>query len=519
MTADTLGQVIGRKALEHGDRPALEYAGRTTSFKELDRSSDTIAKCLAGGGGKAEGRIAYLGKNSDTYFHLLFGAAKAGMVMVPIGWRSSDQEIAYLLTDSGAHLLFVEEAFLPVAQRATAGMEMEMIVVEQGAEVASSVLRRLSLSGETSISLPSVTANRPVLQLYTSGTTGRPKGAMLTHANLFALRSLSAEAGLDWDRWDATDVSLLTMPVAHIAGTGWGLIALYNGAKSIILSEFDAGKIIRLISTEPVSRMFLVPTAILAVLRHPDVANGDYSRLRYILYGASPIPLAILTEAVDRFHCGFVQNYGMTETSGTVVALAPDDHDAAGNPRMKSAGKPMPGVQIRVIDGDGHDLPAHQTGEILVSSPSNMAGYWQRPQATAEALLNGWMRTGDAGYLDEDGYLYICDRVKDMIISGGENIYPAEVENVLHAHPMVADVAIIGIPDPRWGEAVTAFVVAASGDGDPAEIIAWAREKMAAYKVPKQVHFVAALPRNANGKLLKRVLREPFWEGRGRAIN
>lgn len=309
------------------------------------------------------------------------------------------------------------------------------------------------------------------------------------------------------------------MPVAHVAGTGWGLIAFYNGACSIITPDFDAGAILRAISTEKISRNFLVPTAIQAVLRHPDISTSDFSRLRFALYGASPIPLELLREAVATFGCDFVRNYGMTETCGTVVALGPEDHDPCGSPRMASAGKALPGVELRVVDEQLKPVGPGITGEILIRSPTTMIKYWQQPTATADALVDGWMRTGDAGYLDRDGYLFVQDRLKDTIISGGENVYPAEVESVLYAHPEVGEVAVIGVPDPRWGEAVTAIVVPAGQSVDVPGLLAWARERLAAYKVPKTVILRDGLPRNASGKVLRRELREPFWAGMARQVN
>lgn len=516
---ETLGQLITRKARECGELPAMECTGRITSFAELDDASDRVATALIRDGMAAQQRIAYLGKNSDRYFELLFGAAKGGLVIVPIGWRLSADEIRQLLTDSEARHLFVEPEFIPVARDASAGLNLTLVSTGEEAEGVPAYDQWLaSRAGEKAV-LPDVDPRWPVIQLYTSGTTGKPKGAMLTHDNMFPLRPMCAAANLKWDEWQAEDVSLLTMPVAHIAGTGWGLVAFYSGAKSIILREFDAGEIIRLISEENVSRIFLVPTALQAMMRHPDAASGDYSRLRYICYGASPIPLEILKQAIDMFGCGFVQNYGMTETTGTVVALPPEDHDPAGNARMKSAGMALPGVRIRIVDEAGQDLPPGAVGQVLISSPTTMAGYWHQPEATAATLVDGWMSTGDAGYLDEDGYLYICDRMKDMIISGGENVYPVEVEGVLHGHPLVTDVAVIGVPDSHWGEAVTAFIVPAGEGADADAIVSWARQKLASYKVPKQIHFCDELPRNANGKILKRVLREPFWADKDKAVH
>jgi long-chain acyl-CoA synthetase len=247
----------------------------------------------------------------------------------------------------------------------------------------------------------------------------------------------------------------------------------------------------------------------------------DYSRLKYILYGASPIPLDLLRECISVFGCGFCQQYGMTETCGTIVYLPPEDHDPAGNKRMRSAGIPMPGVEIKVVDEAGRTVPPNTVGEIAIRSISNMAGYWNLPEATAQTIdKEGWLRTGDAGYLDEDDYLYIQDRVKDMIISGGENIYPAEVENAIYGHPGVQEVAVIGVPDEKWGEVVKAIVVPRPGATiEPQEVIAFARSRIAQFKTPKTVDIIDALPRNASGKILRRQLREPYWAGHAKRVN
>jgi long-chain acyl-CoA synthetase len=264
-----------------------------------------------------------------------------------------------------------------------------------------------------------------------------------------------------------------------------------------------------------------VPAAIQIILRDPLARSTDYSRMKTIGYGASPIPLELLREAVEVFGCGFAQMYGMTETTGTIVALPPEDHDMKGSPRMRAAGKPLPGVEIRIIDDAGNALQAGEVGEIATRSVWNMAGYWNMPEATAKTIdKDGWLRTGDAGYMDEDGYVYIHDRVKDMIITGGENVYPAEVESAIYGHPDVADVAVIGVPDAKWGEAVKAMVVCKPGKTpDPQDIIAWARQRVAAFKTPKSIDFIEALPRNASGKILRRELREPFWQGVERRVN
>jgi fatty-acyl-CoA synthase len=264
----------------------------------------------------------------------------------------------------------------------------------------------------------------------------------------------------------------------------------------------------------------MVPAAMQFVVRQPRARQVDFSRLKYMLYGASPIPAALLKECIDVFKCGFVQLYGMTETTGTIVALPPEDH-VEGLERMRSAGKPLPGIEIAILDPNGAALPPREVGEIATRSGSNMIGYWNLPEATQRTLdSDGWLRTGDAGYMDEDGYVYIHDRIKDMIISGGENIYPAEVESALCDHPDVAEAAVIGIPDEQWGEAVKAIVVMKPGKTATAtDIISFVRGRIAGYKTPKTIDFIDALPRNPSGKILRRNLRDPYWSGKDRQVN
>jgi long-chain acyl-CoA synthetase len=326
---------------------------------------------------------------------------------------------------------------------------------------------------------------------------------------------------MPWNEWGPDDVSLVAMPVAHIGGTGWGIVGLYNGAKGVVAREFDPFKVLDFIEGDGISKMFMVPAALQIVVRQPRAREVDYSRMKYILYGASPIPLDLLRECMEVFGCGFCQQYGMTETCGTIVYLPPEDHRPEGSPRMRAAGLPMPGVKLKVIDEAGNTVPTGTVGEVAIHSVANMPGYWKLPEATASTIdADGWLRTGDAGYLDEDGYLFIHDRVKDMIISGAENIYPAEVESAVYGHPAVAEVAVIGIPDDKWGEAVKAVVALKPGmTATPDEIIAFARGRIAAFKAPKSIDFIDALPRNASGKILRKDLREPYWAGRARRVN
>ena len=302
------------------------------------------------------------------------------------------------------------------------------------------------------------------IQLYTSGTTGKPKGAMLSHANFLNLVQTGNEAEKpDWNKWTTDDVSLVAMPIFHIGGSGWGVMGLYHGARGVIAREFDPTKVLDFFEQSGITKLFMVPAAMQFVVRQPRARQVDFSRLKYMLYGASPIPAALLKECIEVFKCGFVQMYGMTETTGTIVALPPEDH-VEGLDRMRSAGKALPGIELAILDADGKRLPPGEVGEIATRSGSNMVGYWNLPEATAKTLdSDGWLRTGDAGYMDKDGYLYIHDRIKDMIISGGENIYPAEVESAICDHPDVAEAAVIGIPDDKWGEAVKAIVVMKPG--------------------------------------------------------
>lgn len=501
---------------------AQTFEGRETTWAELNENTNQVANALIRHGVRRGDRIAYLGKNSDHYFELFLGAAKIGAVMTPIGWRLAPPEIAHIVENSAAKILFVgpevteqaEQALALVPKRpATVAMERStpgMQAFEDWREAASTEDPGVAID-------PSEVA----VQLYTSGTTGRPKGAMLTHANLLSARRRQELRQLSWNVWTPDDVSLVAMPVAHIGGTGWGLVGLFNGAKNVVAREFNPLEVLDYIERDRISKMFMVPAALQVVVRLPRAREVDYSRLQYILYGASPIATDLLRECMEVFGCGFCQQYGMTETTGTIVYLPPEDHDPAGNQRMRSAGLPLPGVEIRIVDDNNQPLPPNTVGEIVTRSEANMAGYWRMDEATSKTIDGeGWLHTGDAGYLDEDGYVYIFDRMKDVIISGAENIYPAEVENAIYGHPAVADVAVIGVPDEKWGEAVKAVVVPKPGETiDPNDIIAFARTRIAAFKAPKSVDVIEALPRNASGKILRRQLREPYWEGRERRVN
>jgi acyl-CoA synthetase (AMP-forming)/AMP-acid ligase II len=507
MTEPKLGDILRRHAQERGDKIALRFQEAACSYAELERHACQVANGLAAAGVVPGDRVAWLGKNSLHYFEYLIGAAKVGAVMVPISWRLAPPEIEFLLEDSRPVWLVVEPEFraaLPQSLGArgilTSGGSDDEYLAWRSAQPATDTGRIADVT-------------EPALQLYTSGTTGRPKGAVLTNRSLFGLRAEIARLGEpEWYRWSVEDVSLIAMPVAHISGTGWGLWTLHYGATGVITREFDPHAIFDLLTRHRITKIMMVPTAMQIAVRHPGSKNADFSFLRYIYYGGSPIPPALQRECLAVFGCGFVQMYGMTETAGTVVALAPEHHGEGASARPGAVGRALPGVELRIVDAAGRALPAGETGEIATRSLANMVAYFNRAEATAETIdSDGWLRTGDAGFLDAEGFLYLRDRVKDMIISGGENIYPVEVENAIRTHADVADVAVVGVPDEKWGERVLAVVVPKAGAAPTADsIVAWSRERIAAYKSPKSVQFVAELPRNASGKVLRRELRERF---------
>ncbi len=510
----TLPGLLAYHAETRPDAVALEFEARKTAYSALNLRTTAIAGWLRQAGITPGTRIAYLGKNSDRYFELLFGAAKAGAVLVPLNWRLTSTEWTFILRDAGASHLFADTNF-----------EEQAITLAQALAIPAISLDRedhwhaLTNPGEDCDSAPDVQPDDVVVQIYTSGTTGTPKGAMLTHKNLLALREPGLRAGLAWFP-RAEDTSLVAMPVAHIAGTAYALFGLHTGGRLVITGEFDAGRVLALLSSSSATHMLLAPAALRMLVEHPDAPSTNLSGFRYLTYGGSPISLSLLESALALLGCGFVQMYGMTEASGGVCALAPEDHHAEPRERLLSAGCAMPGAELAVADRDGKHLALGSVGEVVVRSAAVMAGYWHLPEATAEAIdARGWLRTGDIGFLDENGYLYIRDRAKDTIVSGGENVYPAEVENLLASHPDIADAAVIGIPSERWGEEVKAVVVVRPGRTlDTDALIAWAKERIAPFKAPKSVDIVTELPRNAGGKVLRRLLREPYWSNCDRRV-
>ena len=498
----TLGEIVAAHASERPDAVALRFGDRVWTWAAFDTRANRIAHALLADGAPGD-RIAYLGRNHDAIPLLALATARAGMVFVPINFRLSPREVEHIIADSGARLLYVADGFTAT----TTPMRDVASLIEGREDAAPPAI--------------AISAHNVALMMYTSGTTGLPKGVMLSHRSLFGTSTLRRTAAVAWDRWSNADVTLVPVPLAHIGGFGMLARTIFFGGETVIQPGFDPGQVLDAIAHRRISKIGLVPTAMKMVIDHPRARAVDYSRIETMIYGAAPITADLLREAIATFGCRFAQSYGMSETSGTCVALPPEDHDMAGNERMRSAGKALPGTELKIVGDDGAPLPPGEAGEIAIRCISVMTGYWHQPEATAAVLdVDGWYRTGDAGLIDADGYLFIKDRVKDMIVSGAENIYPAEVENVLSDHPDVAAVAVIGVPDAHWGEAVKAIVVPAPGRTiDEIALIAWAKERIAHFKAPRSIDVVDALPLNATGKVQKAVLRERYWAGNERRVN
>jgi fatty-acyl-CoA synthase len=510
----TVADVARRQGRERPGKVALWFEGRETTYGELDALASRCARALIAAGIRPGDHVAVLAKGCDDFFVLWLGALKARACLTPVNWRLAPAEIAFILKDADARLLVCGEAYAQIAADLLDDCpSIRQIVQFEPGHVAWPGFRAWLGRHPADDPLLAGDPDDDVIQLYTSGTTGLPKGVQLTEANYACL---SDSATRQWARFDAGDAVLVAMPLFHVAGANMGMLALYQGARAVVMAEADPGKILQLIQAHAIRQAFLVPALINMILQHPSLAEADLSCLEKVYYGASPISEEVLVGAQKRFGASFTQLYGLTETSGLGTWLAPEAHAGA---RLRSCGMPSPGVEVRVMT-DGREAAQGEVGEIEIRSAGVMKGYWNRPEATAEAIdADGWFRSGDAGYFDEDGYLYVHDRVKDMIVSGGENIYPAEVENALFSHPDIADAAVIGVPHERWGEAVKAIVVARPGAApDPAAIIAHCQGLIARYKAPKSVDFVDVLPRNPSGKVLRRELRKPHWEGKGRLV-
>ncbi|HZG31915.1 MAG TPA: long-chain-fatty-acid--CoA ligase [Sphingopyxis sp.] len=511
----TLADIPAAQARKRGDAVAVKYGTRETSFAELDAQSNRVAHALIASGVGPRDRVSALTKNHDGWYPLFFGTARARACLAPVNCRLAPAEIGFIVGDAAPKLLFVGEDFFDAALAAVADLARPpRLIALYGAHPAFEPFEQW-LGDAAATPLPGPELADDVLQLYTSGTTGRPKGVVLTHANYRTF--LEAATEVDGFAYGEDETVMIVMPLFHVAGTNVSFSGLAQGGRLVLVKDFSAPDAVRMLREERVAHAFLAPAMIQMMLLQPEVGAGAYPELKSIAYGASPIAEDVLRRARATFGCDFVQFYGMTESAGGGSYLSPGAHDLPG--KLTSCGKPWPGVEMAILDGDGAELGDGAIGEIAIRGGIVMKEYWHREGATAETLAGGWLHTGDVGYRDADGFYFVHDRIKDMIVSGGENVYPAEVESAIMGCPGVADVAVIGVPDDKWGESVKALVVAsADGAPDPAAVIAWARDHIAAYKAPKSIEFIDALPRNPSGKVLRRELRAPYWEGRDRAV-
>nr|WP_168504582.1 fatty acid--CoA ligase [Streptomyces sp. S1D4-11]QIY93221.1 fatty acid--CoA ligase [Streptomyces sp. S1D4-11] len=508
----TLVQTTSFHAHHQPTTPAVLFEGRTVTYEQLHRESNRIAHAIQAAGLTPGDRVAYLGKESEHYYEILFGCAKSGTVLVPVNWRLTAPEVSHILGDSGTRLLFLEEEFGPIVEKMpTAPPET---VVELGEPFAV-----WKASHPDTDPMLHVTPDTPVAQLYTSGTTGLPKGVVLAHRSFFAIRDALASEGLDWIDWRAGDIALIGIPGFHIGGLWWATQNFNAGTTIVAMRTFAARQAVDLIRDLGITTACVVPAMLRMMLTEPGVGAKDFTTLRKTVYGGSPISEALLEESLAVLDCEFAQIYGLTETGNTAVCLPPAAHVPSGS-LMQAAGRPYPGVGSKVIDGEGRELPPGAVGEVCLATPAHMVEYWGLPDKTAETLVDGWIHTGDAGYIDEDGYLFIRDRVKDAILVAGENVYPAEIENVLEHHPGVAEAVVVGAPDERWGEYVHAFVVPAPGQPpSPRDLHTFLVPRLASFKLPARYEFVDTVPRNPSGKILRRELRDRFWGDSARKVN
>lgn len=503
MITDTFASIVREHATQRPHAAALTFEGRTQSFAQLNTDSSRVANLLLTMGVGKGDRVAVLSKNRAEFFEAIIACSKIGAILVGLNWRLSPREIAEIITDAAPKLILVDETGMPLLPDDVAS------VLHFGPEFDAHKGKSDSVDpGHVG------TSDDTALILYTSGTTGVPKGAMLTNRGMSYTRQLARVWGMTTD-----SVNLVAMPLFHIGGCGYGSSTLFAGGHTVLTAEVKIPEILELIPRHNVTNTFLVPSVVQMLLNAPEARQADLSSLKLLMYGAAPMGDVLLRKAMGMLKCGFIHAYGMTETSGTIVILKPESHVLEGSDSalLQSCGQALPWVELRVVDpATGSDLAVGEVGELWIRSPMLMAGYWKKPDATAEAILpGGWFRSGDAARMDEKGHVFLIDRFKDMIISGGENIYPAEIENVLNGHPAVAQVGVIGVAHPKWGETPLAAVVLKSGATvTEEELAAYTRAHLARYKCPSHFRFVPELPRNASGKLLKTEMRR-LWGGAG----
>ncbi|WP_108870001.1 long-chain-fatty-acid--CoA ligase [Aquimarina aquimarini] len=518
----TLAGATALLSESYKDKIAIIAQDTSLTYLEFDERTNQIANGLLEEGIKPAARVAFLGKDTHINYELLYGCAKAKGVLVPINWRLSPQEVLTIIEDAEAEILFVDQAFYTIISQIEEQLVslVKIIGYNKPHAIWSEYEQWRSKQKKTT---PDVFYDRKdvVLQMYTSGTTGKPKGVQLSNDSFFKLLDTMRSKHNDpWMDINGEDILLHCVPFFHIGGLWWGVQGLITGATLIMQESFIAWQALEYIEKYKITKMAMVPAMLQFILSEPNCDTTNLSSLQGFLYGGSPINPPLMRQAIEVLNCDFYQIYGMTETGNMAVCLRPEDHTDIDKNCIKAAGKPLPGVVLKVVTPDFIEVPLGTIGEICIQSPSNMIGYWKREEATKGTLIDGWIRTGDAGYLDADGYVYICDRIKDMIICSGENIYPAEVEAVLSEHEAIQEIAVIGVPDEHWGETAKAFIALNTGYSlKKRELMNYARGKIADYKIPQSIEIIERLPRNSSGKIMKRELRKPYWQEKERLVN
>ena len=510
----TLGQFIAYHAKHAPQRRALVWGERTISFAEYDAAASRVAHGLLGMGVGPADRVGFMGLNSPDFYYALTGTARTRGAFTVFNWRLAAPELAQLIADSRTRLTIVERGLEPLwtAALALSGCTVETLWID-----AENTLDQHFADQPTTAPDIWISEEDTAVQLYTSGTTGIPKGVMLTHGGFNRIRL--CEHLEPAYAWADDDIFINPLPNFHLLSIGIAFQCLYNGVAVSIVRQFDPATVLTTIERDRPTLLTLTPTMIQMLLDHPAAATTDFSSIRLTLYAGSAISLGLIRRAIVAMPGKFMQFYGATEANGAFSILRPEEHDLEDEAKLQSCGRPLPLIEFRIVDGAGNEVPDGEPGELVVRAPAITPGYWMQPEATAKALKDGWYWSGDVARRDADGLYYIVDRVKDMIVSGGENIYSAEVENVLSTHPAVGAVAVIGVPDARWGEAVKACVICKGGAVlDEATLLGWARERLAGYKVPKSVDFCDSFPLVPSGKVSKKDLRAPYWKAEGRGV-
>jgi len=492
------------------------------SFIELNERVDRLSNALIGLGIERGDRVAVLALNCHCFLELYYAIAQIGAAVVPINFRIPPKEIKYILDHSESRAIAVDDALTPALEAIGSQLETVERFISIADQPAPGYLtyEQLIATNTPLVDAPKIEDDELLGLFYTSGTTGEPKGVMLTHRNMLS-NIVHSESVFEYL---PTDIYLHSAPMFHLADGAAVFSNTARGATQAFIPRFDPKRVLQTISSERISLALFVPTMINFLLQEPDLDSYDLSSLRHITYGASPIAPEVLRRAMKVFGCGFGQGYGLTEASPLLTVLTAEDHavkDEKSERRLASCGKPVHGVDVRVVSFDGSEVKPGEVGEIIARGPNIMLGYWKRPADTEQAIVDGWLHTGDLATVDEDGYIYLVDRKKDMIVTGGENVYSTEVEAALYEHPAIKEAAVIPVPAPDWGEAVHACVTLCEGKRvAPEELIEFCRERLANYKLPRSVEIIEGeLPKGGTGKILKKQLREKYWHGRSRLIS